>query len=425
MSFHTLGLSKPIIDAISTCGYETPTPVQERVIPAILKGRDIFATAKTGSGKSAAFLLPIFQQMQAQEQGGFLHVRTLILVPTRELARQIHASVLEYGANLNISSLMIHGGVNINPQIDALKEGVEILVATPGRLGDLLKVKALLLSKVEHLVLDEADTMLDMGFLSELEIILHELGEKRQNLLFSATHSGKVKHFAEELLHNPLRLDVDKPSDNSTTVSQIAYMTDREKKMEMLPYIIGSRNHERTLVFTSMRADADAIEKELKASGLKSAVIHGEKKHGARLKSLEQFREGKIRVLVATDIAARGLDIPDLSCVVNFDMPQSKEDFIHRIGRTGRAGRSGEAISLLSVDEDPMFKEIERLLKRKIEREELEGYEREIVHVKMDKSFQEEQKKKHTKGAFGKKMNKGPAKKKKVTKRDFRYGGDK
>ncbi len=420
MSFHILGLSKTLLDTLTAIGYEHPTPVQEQVIPTILKGRSVFVTAKTGSGKSGAFLLPLLQLMQPQE--GFLHVKLLVLVPTRELARQIHESVLKYGANLGFRSLMVQGGVNINPQVEALKNGVDILVATPGRLNDLLKLKAVVLSRVEHLVLDEADTMLDMGFLSELESLFEAMTQPKQTLLFSATHSGKVKHFAEQILKNPLRLDVDKPSDNALHVSQIAYLTDRSKKMEMLPFLIGSRNDAATLVFTSMRADADAIAKELELSGLKCAVIHGEKKHGARHKALEQFKEGKVRVLVATDIAARGLDISELACVINYNMPQSKEDYIHRIGRTGRAGARGTAISLLSVDEDAMFKTIERLLGRKIERRELEGYEREIVHVKMDKELAKNEETKRVKGAFGKKMHKAPAKKKKVTKRDFRYG---
>ena len=423
MSFHTMGLSKPILDALSDVGYTQPTPVQQQVIPTILKGRDAFVTAKTGSGKSAAFLLPLFQILQRKSTSSdtFLHVKLLVLVPTRELARQIHASVLTYGKHLNLSSLMVHGGVNINPQIEVLREGVEILVATPGRLNDLLKLKALVLSRVEHMVLDEADTMLDMGFLSELEFIHETIPAQAQTLLFSATHSGKVKYYAEKILNNPLRLDVDKPSESGDTITQFAYLTDREKKIQMLPYIIGSRNDESTLVFTSTRADADMIATELARSGLKNAVIHGEKKHGARYKALEQFKEGKVKVLVATDIAARGLDIAELSCVINYDMPQSKEDYIHRIGRTGRAGRSGTAISLLSVDEDTMFKSIEQLLKRKIERRVLPEFEREIVHVKMDTQYKEELPKKRTKGAFGNRASKSGAKKKKVTKRDFRY----
>ena len=423
MSFHTLGLSKPIIDAVSELGYENPTPIQEAVIPDILKGRNIFATAKTGSGKSAAFLLPLFQHINRERDvEKFLHVKVLILVPTRELARQIFASAQKYGSKLDVKTELILGGGNINPQIDALKEGCEILVATPGRLNDLIKVKALQLNHVEHLVLDEADTMLDMGFLTELDAIFAQLSPTRQNLLFSATHSGKVKFFAEKILKKPKRIDMDQPGDAAQSISQIAYLTDREKKMELLCYFVGIKNYSQVLIFTSTRAETDSIKKELKLAGLKSEVIHGERTHGARHKALEAFREGKVRILVATDIAARGLDIPDLPAVINFDMPQSKEDYIHRIGRTGRAGKSGEAVSFLSVDEDEMFRSIERMMKLKIPKESFEGYERELVHVKMDKKYQEEKKKKKTEGAFGKSRSKTAAKSKKVTKRDFRYG---
>ncbi len=422
MSFHTLGLSKPIIDAVSEIGYETPTPIQEKVIPHILQGKDIFATAKTGSGKSAAFLLPLFQHINRErDTEKFLHVKVLILVPTRELARQIYASTQKYGSKLDVKTQLILGGGNINPQIDALKLGCEIIVATPGRLNDLIKVKAVNLNKVEHLVLDEADTMLDMGFLSELDSIFALLNPKRQNLLFSATHSGKVKFFAEKILVSPKRIDMDPPGGAAKNISQVAYMTDREKKMDLLCYLVGSRNYSQVLIFSSTRAEVDTIQKELASAGLKADVIHGERTHGARHKALERFREGKVRILVATDIAARGLDIPDLPCVINFDMPQSKEDYIHRIGRTGRAGKSGEAISLLSVDEDEMFKSIERMIKIKIPKENFKGYERELVHVKMDRRYQEEQKKQKTKGAFGESRAKAAAKSKKITKRDFRY----
>ena len=422
MSFHTLGLSKPIIDAVTELGYENPTPVQEKVIPSILKGIDIFATAKTGSGKSAAFLLPLFQHINRErDESGFLHVKVLILVPTRELARQIYASTQKYGSKLDVRTQLILGGGNIDPQIEALKLGSEIVVATPGRLSDLIKLKALNLSQVEHLVLDEADTMLDMGFLSELDAIFAELNPKRQNLLFSATHSGKVKFFAEKILLNPKRIDMDPPGGAAENISQIAYLTDREKKMDLLCYLVGIKNYSQVLIFTSTRAEVDAIQKELKEAGLKAETIHGERTHGARHKALERFKEAKVRILVATDIAARGLDIPELPCVINFDMPNSKEDYIHRIGRTGRAGKSGEAISLLSVDEDEMFRSIERMMKIKIPKENFTGYERELVHVKMDKRFQEEKKRKKIKGAFGKSRSKAPAKSKKTTKRDFRY----
>ncbi len=422
MSFHTLGLSKPIIETVTELGYENPTPVQEKVIPHILKGKDIFATAKTGSGKSAAFLLPLFQHINRErDEDKFLHVKVLILVPTRELARQIYTSAQKYGSKLDVKTQLILGGGNIDPQIQALKLGSEIVVATPGRLNDLLKLKALNLTHVEHLVLDEADTMLDMGFLSELDTIFALLNPKRQNLLFSATHSGRVKFFAEKLLTSPKRIDMDEPGSAAENISQIAYLTDREKKLELLSYLIGIKNYSQVLIFSSTRAEVDEIQQELKSAGLKAEVIHGERTHGARHKALNRFKEGEVRILVATDIAARGLDIPELPCVINFDMPQSKEDYIHRIGRTGRAGKSGEAISLLSVDEDDMFRSIERLIKQKILKENFKGYERELVHVKMDKKYQQEQKKQKVKGAFGKSRSKAAAKSKKTTKRDFRY----
>ncbi len=421
MSFHTLGLPPVLIETVEKLGYSEATPVQREVIPSILKGRDIFATSKTGSGKSAAFLLPIIaRMMRERESGAFLHVKCLILVPTRELAKQIEASARKYAVQTELVIEAAYGGVNVNPQVEALKRGCELLIATPGRLNDLLKLKAVVLGRAEYLVLDEADTMLDMGFLTEIETIVSELPPKRQNLLFSATHSGKVKHFGEQMLRNPLRIDVDAPGSSAETIAQVAYLTDHTKKLELLSFLIGSRNFEQALVFVSTRAQVDGIAKELALSGLSSAVIHGERTHGARQKALEQFKEGKVRVLVATDIAARGIDIPQLDHVINFDMPQSPEDYIHRIGRTGRAGRMGEAISLVAVDEDAMLLSIEKLMKHKIRKESFEGYERKVVHVKMQAKFDDKPKKK-TQGAFGKKV-KGPAKSKKTTKRDFRYG---
>ncbi len=426
MSFHTMGLNPGLLGALDTLGYVHPTPVQDAVIPSILKGRDIFATSKTGSGKSAAFLLPLLSNLLRQrDDASFLHVKVLILVPTRELAKQILQHARGYSVQTPLRIEAVYGGVNIDPQVQMLREGCEVLIATGGRLNDLLTLKALVLSRVEALVLDEADTMLDMGFLEEIKTIVSALSGRQQTLLFSATHSGKVKHFGEQILRNPLRIDVDEVGGAADDITQIAYLIDSARKLELLPFLIGTRNFEQVLVFTSTRAQADTIAHELEESGLSSAVIHGEKTHGARARALEAFREKKVRVLVATDIAARGIDIELLPCVINFDMPQSPEDYIHRIGRTGRAGAHGEAISLVSVEEDAMLLAIERLIRRRILKEQFEGYERKVVHTKMvAKSKFDSAGRGKTKGAFGQQTRKSTAAKKKLTKRDFRYGGD-
>ncbi|MBN2896379.1 MAG: DEAD/DEAH box helicase [Campylobacterales bacterium] len=423
MSFHTMGLHPDLLSSLEAIGFVEPTPVQRAVIPAILKGRDIFATSKTGSGKSAAFLLPLLSSLlRHRDESLFLHVKALIVVPTRELARQLleHARTLAGDTPFRIEA--VYGGVNIDPQVQMLRDGCELLIATTGRLNDLLKLKALVLSRVQTLVLDEADTMLDMGFLEEIKTIVDTLTARQQTLLFSATHSGKVKHFGEQILRNPLRIDVDEVGGAADQIDQKAYLVDSDRKLELLPFLIGTRNFEQVLVFTSTRAQADAIALELEASGLSSAVIHGEKTHGARARALEAFRENKVRVLVATDIAARGIDIEQLPCVINFDMPQSPEDYIHRIGRTGRAGAQGEAISLVSVDEDAMLLAIERLMRRRIPKEPFVGYERKVVHTKMVAKSKFDESKGRTKGAFGKRSSAKTTAKKKLTKRDFRYG---
>jgi ATP-dependent RNA helicase RhlE len=419
MSFTHLGLSPEIIKALQDKGYESITPIQKALIPVMFGGKDIMAGAQTGTGKTAGFVLPILQEIVKNFQEGKHHLKAVILVPTRELAQQVHASVEAYGKYLPLKSVVLYGGANMTSQANRLKGGVDIIVATSGRFLEHMGQKNITVDAVRYLVLDEADTILDMGFVHEVTKILAHLPSKRQNVLISATLSGSVKRLAEKILHKPKLIEVDSMGSSATMVKQLVYPVIKELKNELLSYIIGSRNYQQVLVFVRKKEVADEVFRELNLSGLKTAVIHGGKSSGVRTRALSDFKEGKVRVLVATDIAARGLDIPTLPVVINYDIPHVTGDYIHRIGRTGRAGKSGLAITLVSPKEEVALKEVERLMGKAIDREFIEGYV-----PKVEKSQRGARKtvdkKKKIDGAFGKKKSSSaPTKKKrKTTKRD-------
>ncbi|MDF1761750.1 MAG: DEAD/DEAH box helicase, partial [Coxiellaceae bacterium] len=374
MSFQQLGLSQELLAAISDQGYTDPTPVQQKAIPAIIEGRDIIAAAQTGTGKTAGFTLPLLQRLSDKPVTKRC-VRALILTPTRELAAQVHESVQTYGKHLPFKATPVFGGVNINPQISRLRKGSEIVIATPGRLLDLVNQRAIDLSFVEILVLDEADRMLDMGFVHDIKRVLKLLPKQRQNLLFSATFSNEIKTLASGLLNNPESIEVAPRNATAERVSQMIHPVDRVRKRELLSFLIGSQNWRQVLVFTRTKHGANRLATQLETDGLTSAAIHGNKSQGARTRALADFKKGKVRVLIATDIAARGLDIDKLPHVVNFDLPNVAEDYVHRIGRTGRAENEGLATSLVCIDEKDLLRDIERLLKCKLPQEVLPGYE--------------------------------------------------
>ncbi len=379
MSFENLGLSADMLRAVSEEGYTVPTPVQMQAIPYILQGRDVLAGAQTGTGKTAAFALPLLQRLAsapapAQAQGR-RPIRALILTPTRELAAQVEESIRVYGKRLSLTSAVIFGGVNINPQFSMLRKGVDILVATPGRLLDHLGQGTLDITRVETLILDEADRMLDMGFIRDIRRVIAVLPKKRQNLMFSATYSDEIRTLAETLLVNPASVEVARRNTPAETVAQRVIPVDRERKRELLSSLISQGDWRQVLVFTRTKHGANRLAKQLEQDGLSTAAIHGNKSQAARTKALAGFKAGEVRILVATDIAARGLDIDMLPHVVNFELPNVPEDYVHRIGRTGRAGAEGEAISLVCVDEDEFMRNIERLLKRKFARDVIPGFE--------------------------------------------------
>ncbi len=376
MPFNELGLSAALVRAVTEKGYPEPTPVQRQAIPVILEGKDVLAGAQTGTGKTAGFTLPLLQRLnESAKGGGWRAVRALILTPTRELAAQVQESVVGYGRHLPLKSTVIFGGVGINPQINALRRGVDILVATPGRLLDHVSQGTLDLSQVEILVLDEADRMLDMGFIRDIRKILALLPKRRQNLLFSATYSDEIKALADDLLDRPVLIEVARRNTAAELVTQRVHPVDSKRKRELLSYLIGSRNWRQVLVFTRTKHGANRLAEQLGKDGITAAAIHGNKSQGARTKALADFKHNAVRVLVATDIAARGLDIDQLPHVVNFELPNVPEDYVHRIGRTGRAGKEGEAVSLVCVDEHAFLRDIERLLKREIPKEVVEGFE--------------------------------------------------
>ncbi len=378
MSFDTLGLSAELLRAISEQGYNEPTPVQRTAIPVVLAGKDVLAGAQTGTGKTAGFTLPLLQMLSANpSSNGRRPVRALVLTPTRELAAQVGDSVQTYGRHLPLQSTVVFGGVKINPQIAKLRRGVDILVATPGRLLDHASQKTVDLSQIEILVLDEADRMLDMGFIHDIRKIMAMLPskDKRQTLLFSATFSNDIKQLASRLLNNPELIEVARQNTTADTIEQRVHMVDKNRKRELLSHMIGKHNWRQVLVFTRTKHGANRLADQLGKDGLTAAAIHGNKSQGARTRALADFKNGKVRILVATDIAARGLDIDQLPHVVNFELPNVPEDYVHRIGRTGRAGNEGEAMSLVCIDEHKLLHDIERMLKRELPKESIEGYE--------------------------------------------------
>ncbi|MEM9088693.1 MAG: DEAD/DEAH box helicase [Cyanobacteria bacterium P01_F01_bin.53] len=409
--FGALGLRAEILRAVAEQGYTEPTPIQRQSIPIVVRGQDVMASAQTGTGKTAGFTLPLLQRLcedlppqkmppegtppakaapskansnkpilrkdrgKGPSKGGRRPIRALIVTPTRELAAQVGESVTTYSQYLPIRSTVIFGGVKINPQISRLKQGVDVLIATPGRLLDHVNQQTLDLSKVEILVLDEADRMLDMGFIHDIRKILALVAEDRQTLLYSATFSRPIKKLADSFLRSPELIEVARSNSAAETVDQVVYPVDRVRKSALLSFIIGSRNWRQVLVFTRTKHGANRLTKHLQKDGLTAAAIHGNKSQGARTRALAAFKSGDVRVLVATDIAARGLDIDMLPHVVNFELPNVAEDYVHRIGRTGRAGNEGQAVSLVCIDENGLLRGIERLLKKEIPKEIIPGYE--------------------------------------------------
>jgi ATP-dependent RNA helicase RhlE len=366
MSFSDLGLSPELLRAVADKGYDTPSPIQLQAIPAVLAGRDVLAGAQTGTGKTAGFVLPILQRLAADVATRHRAPRALVLAPTRELAAQVAQSVRDYGKYLSLRVLQVFGGVGINPQISGLRSGCDILVATPGRLLDLAQQRAADLSHVDVLVLDEADRMLDMGFIHDIKRIIKLLPPRRQNLLFSATYSDDIRGLAERLLADPLSIQVAPRNAPIELVEQRAYRVQKDHKRHLLAHLIREGSWAQVLVFTRTKHGANRLTQQLEGAGIQAAAIHGNKSQAARVRALDMFKRGEITALVATEVAARGLDIKELPHVVNYELPNVPEDYVHRIGRTGRAGSSGQAISLVSADEQGLLKDIERLLKRSV-----------------------------------------------------------
>ncbi|MBZ0107766.1 MAG: DEAD/DEAH box helicase [Candidatus Scalindua rubra] len=374
MSFDNLGLRPEILTGVKFQGYVEPTPIQQQAIPVIIQGRDILAGAQTGTGKTAAFTLPLLHILSTQGRRGGHRPRALILTPTRELAAQVGKSVETYGQGLHIRSTIIFGGVGINPQIKELRRGVHIVIGTPGRLLDLASQKILDLSCIEVLILDEADRMLDMGFIHDIRKIIRMVPKKRQTLFFSATYSKEIKTLADTILHNPKLVEVARQNAAAENVDQSVFHVPKSRKCELLSHLIKEGDWNQVLVFTKTKHGANRLAKQLEKNGIMAAAIHGNKSQSARTLALAEFKAGKVRVLVATDIASRGLDIDRLPHVVNYEMPNIAEDYVHRIGRTGRAGSSGEAISLVMDDEVKLLRAIERLIKKTIQVNLIEGF---------------------------------------------------
>ncbi|HEY3785987.1 MAG TPA: DEAD/DEAH box helicase [Steroidobacteraceae bacterium] len=371
MSFTDLGLVPELLRALSDKGYTTPTPIQTQAIPAVLAGRDVLAGAQTGTGKTAAFVLPILQQLS---KGTGRTPRALVLTPTRELAAQVADSARAYGKHLRVRTTVVFGGVSINPQIDALRSGCDLLVATPGRLLDLAQQGVLDLRSVEYFVLDEADRMLDMGFIPAIRRVLKLLPAKRQNLMFSATYSQPIRELAARFLRDPAHVEVAPRNATVQQVEQQVYRVPKEHKRHLLAHLIQAGSWSRVLVFTRTKHGANRLTQQLESTGIRAAAIHGNKSQGARVRALSDFKEQRITALVATEVAARGLDIKELPHVVNYELPNVPEDYVHRIGRTARAGRSGSAISLVAPDEIPLLRDIEKLLARTLATTALPAY---------------------------------------------------
>ncbi|MDO6685535.1 MULTISPECIES: DEAD/DEAH box helicase [unclassified Agarivorans] len=375
MSFDSLGLSKPLLEAVAAQGYDTPSPIQAKAIPVILEGKDIMAAAQTGTGKTAGFTLPLLELLSKGPKVRNNQVRALVLTPTRELAAQVGESVSTYGKNLPLSSTVVFGGVKINPQMQKLRRGADVLVATPGRLLDLYNQNAFRFQQLEVIVFDEADRMLDMGFIHDIKKILALLPKKRQTLMFSATFSNEIRTLAKSLVSNPVEVSVTPPNAAAPTVEQWIVPVDKSKKSALLTRLIHDNKWQQVLVFSRTKHGANRLAKHLDHSQITAAAIHGNKSQGARTRALADFKSGDVRVLVATDIAARGLDIDQLPQVVNFDLPNVAEDYVHRIGRTGRAGSTGQAISLVCADEIADLSGVEHLTGKLLERKVMEGFE--------------------------------------------------
>ncbi len=379
MQFTELGLAEPLLRAVQEQGYDTPTPIQAQAIPAVLSGVDVLGGAQTGTGKTAGFTLPMLHRLAAQpakkDARGRVAIRALILTPTRELAAQVEESVRTYGKYLPLTSMVMFGGVGMQPQVDKLRRGVDILVATPGRLLDHHQQRTLDLSSVEIFVLDEADRMLDMGFIHDIKKVLAVLPAKKQSLLFSATFSDEIKALADRLLNAPVLIEVARRNQTAESIAQKLHPVGRERKKDLLAHLIKQGDWHQVLVFTRMKHGANRLTEFLNEQGISAMAIHGNKSQGARTKALADFKTNDLQVLVATDIAARGIDIDQLPHVVNFELPNVPEDYVHRIGRTGRAGATGEAISLVCVDEEIFLRDIEKLIKRSIPRELVPGFE--------------------------------------------------
>lgn len=375
MNFASLGLSAPILVAVAEKGYEVPSPIQVQAIPAVLQGKDVMAAAQTGTGKTAGFTLPILERLSQGEPAKANQVRALVLTPTRELAAQVGESVLTYGKHLPLRSAVVFGGVKINPQMMKLRKGVDVLVATPGRLLDLYMQNAVKFKQLEVLVLDEADRMLDMGFIHDIRRILALLPKQRQSLLFSATFSNDIRQLAKGLLKNPVEISVSPRNTTVKTVKQWICPVDKKQKQAVLLQLIHANKWQQVLVFTKTKHGANRLTRHLEDQGIKATAIHGNKSQGARTKALSDFKKGEVQVLVATDVAARGLDIDQLPQVVNFDLPNVPEAYVHRIGRTGRAGATGQAVSLVSADEIQQLRDIECLIQQVLTRKLMDGFE--------------------------------------------------
>lgn len=375
MLFKDLGLSEALLKAISKKGYTTPSPIQQKAIPPVLEGHDVLASAQTGTGKTAGFTLPLLHLLSENPKEKFRPIRALILTPTRELAAQVYANVKEYSEFLNLRSAVIFGGVNQKPQAATIKQGIDVLVATPGRLLDLQNQGLLSLKRVEIFVLDEADRMLDMGFLRDIERIIKSMPDKRQNLMFSATFSKEIKQLAHGILKQPVQVEATPENSTVDAISQKVYRVAKGLKTGLIIKLISEGNWKQVLVFTRTKHGANKLCEKMEKAGITAAAIHGNKSQGARTKALSGFKSGRVNVLVATDIAARGLDIPLLPHVINFELPNISEDYVHRIGRTGRAGAKGEALSLVSADETTFLRDIEKLVGMNIPKEIIEGFE--------------------------------------------------
>lgn len=379
MSFEKIGLIKPLLDAIDELGYTEPTVIQERTIGLVLAKKDVFATAQTGTGKTAAFMLPILQRLRIQKTVPTKAVRVIVMAPTRELAIQIQEETLKYSKYMQISTALLVGGKSLESQQNKLKNGIDILIATPGRLREHIIKKSIDLNSLEILVVDEADRMLDMGFVTDIRLIHAELPKRHQTLLFSATYTEKVRKLSRLILKKPEFIETAKQNKTVEIINQQIYLVDADKKASLLSYLIGSKNLQQVLVFTRTKKSADSLVEELKLDGLKAEVLHGDRTLPQRNKTLTKFKKKEIQVLVATDIASRGIDIEQLPYVINYELPAVQEDYVHRVGRTGRAGNEGEAITLLDITEKEQMKAIERVIGTKVPREEIAGFEVDIT----------------------------------------------